>query len=1167
MAETPDISRAPRRAVPPTVVDVAPTVVDLSATSPVLSGRDIPFRGDGERDFVLHTARIVGAGGQGTVVEATDEQGSVYAAKLAWQPHSVRDRQARRRVLGFLRSLMTDHPLGANHYKRTHLMPLFAVGQATDCLPELGETTYDVAVMPLCEGSYADRALVSFRELRDTVIPHGAEALHLLHEQGIVHRDVKPKNLYRLHGAVVLGDFGISSVLDEGRDTSATRVDRRTPGYSPHSSVVQRENDWYAFGYTLWTLYNGGVHPHQALIDADDLSAVLAGGRPVPFVARKPQHEPLQPLIYGLTCAYAQGRLGYDDVRRWLDDPAAFIYVDPLAARSSAAGGGVPAGYRFEGTVYDRPSTLVTALSQDWERAKRHLYTGSLEEYFRRTGFHDVAVRLNDIVEGDEATSESEGNADLGLSLALRVMDPERSVFFWKGSAYPPGTAAMDSWVGAYLATPLGFYRLLGKEEVRRDLLGFLAAAGFSAQSDALAEEWCPGQQVSGELVNRVLLVLEATTADAVEAVRAFARAYGSGGWALWVQQHLEIYQARSSEGRRLLAAVRECTVPESGPLSQMLVDEAKLADAADMLAAHCAASPYAVAYGVFAQGESVEPTNGEGYFCASLFNRAVPQGFVGALMEASAADDEAVNWADAEVLGAEAPKVARQGAEALDGAADRLDRLANQLGSSGTIQGHGRLAFGTLFVAALAFTIAVVVLWPLFEQTAYEANTDVASSLIWSVEAAEAPDELPVSEEGGSGGAADDGFGSTSESVQEGAEAEVVPDAEEPAADGDAADSVGEELTAEDGSGTGTALDQAIGEPAPADSGEAPYQLLLQDFSETVRSVVGQGNLEHPEPFDVIGTFPNASQDSVVVDSPDLAVSPAGLAPNMQWPQAALNLSGIPLGVLLGWSLVGFLAAAAAVFAEKIRHLAAAIGMSTRKARLRSAAEALREEAKAVRAGTSKQRPWVQQLRTDAVPVRARTDKLVANETAFARSLGLIPAGDSDEDGDGRAGSNAHSSGARGAASGATSSASGSVPSAASTSAATSVPATRALRRGAGFARAESLLFWGGAIAMMALLALSTAAGFGIPLWEEFLAVFDFLPISATDFAYQVSYLVTTVAAFVIIALLKGRRRTMPTLAFLLLSSVAIILAANFLAYAIPVAIVLFILWAIFIR
>lgn len=147
-------------------------------------------------------------------------------------------------------------------------------------MPGLGESTYDVVVMPLCDDAFT-RDGASFEELRDRIIPQAASALAHLHDEGIVHRDVKPKNLYLLEGEVVLGDFGISSVLEEGRDTGATKVDRRTPGYSPHSSVVQRENDWYALGYTIWTLYNGGRHPHQTLIDGDDLSAVLAGGRPV----------------------------------------------------------------------------------------------------------------------------------------------------------------------------------------------------------------------------------------------------------------------------------------------------------------------------------------------------------------------------------------------------------------------------------------------------------------------------------------------------------------------------------------------------------------------------------------------------------------------------------------------------------------------------------------------------------------------------------------------------------------------------------------------------------------------------------------------------------------------------------------------------------------------
>ena len=52
-------------------------------------------------------------------------------------------------------------------------------------------------------------------------------------------------------------------------------------------------------GYTIWTLYNGGRHPHQTLIDGDDLSAVLAGGRPVAFEARALEHETLGQLIYG----------------------------------------------------------------------------------------------------------------------------------------------------------------------------------------------------------------------------------------------------------------------------------------------------------------------------------------------------------------------------------------------------------------------------------------------------------------------------------------------------------------------------------------------------------------------------------------------------------------------------------------------------------------------------------------------------------------------------------------------------------------------------------------------------------------------------------------------------------------------------------------------------
>lgn len=71
MAASPNISREPRRDVAPTIVDAGSHARWTSTPPPpVLSGADLPFQGDGDRTFTLHTADVIGAGGQGTVVAA-----------------------------------------------------------------------------------------------------------------------------------------------------------------------------------------------------------------------------------------------------------------------------------------------------------------------------------------------------------------------------------------------------------------------------------------------------------------------------------------------------------------------------------------------------------------------------------------------------------------------------------------------------------------------------------------------------------------------------------------------------------------------------------------------------------------------------------------------------------------------------------------------------------------------------------------------------------------------------------------------------------------------------------------------------------------------------------------------------------------------------------------
>lgn len=712
MAASANISREPRRDVAPTIVDAAPTLVDIDSTAPVLSGADLPFQGDGDRAFTLHTADVIGAGGQGTVVAATDEEGRLFAAKIAYQPHAVRDRLARRTVLAYLRRLMVDHPLGEQHFHETHLMPMYATGQISDSVPGLGESTYDVAVMPLCDDAFAHTG-ASFEELRDIVIPQAARALHLLHSEGIVHRDVKPKNLYLLEGEAVLGDFGISSVLEEGRDTGATKVDRRTPGYSPHSSVVQRENDWYALGYTIWTLYNGGRHPHQTLIDGDDLSAVLAGGRPVPFEARAPEHETLGQLIYGLTYAHSQGRLGYDDIQRWLESPDAFRYRDPLDAAAMAG----PAGYQFEGEVYESRATLVTALAGNWQRAKRHLYTHGLEDYFRKLGETDLAVALNDITDRDPDTlpDDEDGNEDLGLSRALSLIDPTRNAVFWKGEAVVPGAAAVDTLFTRAAATPLGFYRLVADEEAARDLLGVVAVAGFPGPART-GLKWLRGHEDAnlGEKVDRMLAVLEATAADK-GAVRAFAARYGSDGWAFWVQRNLKAYHGRTGAGDKLIRAVGAAKVDASAPLAETAEARARLVQHADDMAAHTEASPHIRHFGIVRESETVVPATAAGYFTAELFGRPVPRGFVTELMEASAADAGAAAEAREHNRGARSRAMAEDAAATLEEAASQIDALADAEGKRAPIDGLSKPAFFGRLVISIAFVLLVCFVAPRF--------------------------------------------------------------------------------------------------------------------------------------------------------------------------------------------------------------------------------------------------------------------------------------------------------------------------------------------------------------------------------------------------------------------------------------------------------------------
>ncbi|SPL92352.1 putative serine/threonine protein kinase [[Actinomadura] parvosata subsp. kistnae] len=187
----------------------------------------------------------LGAGGFGEVHLALDPEGRTVAVKVL-HPHVAADGGALARLA---REVETMRMVGGPHVAevldasltggRPYLVTRYVQGRPLSSVP-----------LPVAD----------LRRLASGL----ADALHAMHEAGVVHRDLKPANVMMTEGEPVVIDFGIASALDSLSVTASGAV-VGTPGYlAPEvleGRAVGTEADVFAFGATM-AYAATGRHPY-----------------------------------------------------------------------------------------------------------------------------------------------------------------------------------------------------------------------------------------------------------------------------------------------------------------------------------------------------------------------------------------------------------------------------------------------------------------------------------------------------------------------------------------------------------------------------------------------------------------------------------------------------------------------------------------------------------------------------------------------------------------------------------------------------------------------------------------------------------------------------------------------------------------------------------------
>ena len=246
-----------------------------------------------------------------------------------------------------------------------------------------------------------------------------AAALAYCHGNNILHKDVKPSNLFfrdKEHTEVVLGDFGISSMLEnDGKLHQTTQA--RTPIYAApemYSDVIDGvvevtpAADFYSLGITLMYIWLGG-NPMSS--NERVMMRQKSEGR-LPRLNELP--ERVKMIVQGMTVVNPLNRWGYEQVEKWFEgeSPEVDLSSPFLKYKSFIVD-------PDRNLVADNIHELVPMLLDNEKLAIGYLYNGRISSWLEQCGNDKLSTIVKDIVVNKYPVDQH-----AGLMAAVYMMEP-----------------------------------------------------------------------------------------------------------------------------------------------------------------------------------------------------------------------------------------------------------------------------------------------------------------------------------------------------------------------------------------------------------------------------------------------------------------------------------------------------------------------------------------------------------------------------------------------------------------------------------------------------------------------------------------------------------------------------------------------------------------------